>query len=215
MKKNIVIVFLLSVIVVILALNFKFTKQEETPSPEYVMCTSEAKICPDGSTVIRTGSKCEFAACPSVDTTSTISNVEYENKIISGRKLVYFRSVKQDGLSVLVTVDPIEMFSGDRATEAAMQDTKCSKEKVIVCAPSLNNSFYIRNLSKDTQTLALTLSTRVYLSSETNSANLKKISLLDLKKKYDEGSLGDLAVIPFVVTVKDGNITQVEQQYIP
>lgn len=213
MKKNIIIGFLLAVIVVILVMNFKFNKQEDTP--QYVMCTSEAKICPDGSTVIRRGSKCEFAACPSVVENNILPDAQYENKAISGRQLVYFRSVKQDGLSALVTVDPIEMFTGDRATEAAMQDTKCSKEKVISCAGSLNNGFYIRNLSKDTQTLTLTLSTRVYLSSETNSAQLEKVSLLDLKKKYDEGSLGDLALTPFAVTVKDGKITRVEQQYIP
>ncbi len=28
------------------------------------MCTLEAKICPDGSAVGRTGPNCEFAACP-------------------------------------------------------------------------------------------------------------------------------------------------------
>ncbi len=41
-----------------------------TPSPkpftptQPVACTMEAKICPDGSAVGRTGPKCEFAACP-------------------------------------------------------------------------------------------------------------------------------------------------------
>lgn len=29
-----------------------------------VMCTMEAKICPDGTGVGRTGPKCEFAPCP-------------------------------------------------------------------------------------------------------------------------------------------------------
>lgn len=32
--------------------------------PQPVACTMEAKICPDGSAVGRTGPKCEFAACP-------------------------------------------------------------------------------------------------------------------------------------------------------
>lgn len=36
------------------------TKEE----PEYTACTLEAKICPDGSSVGRTGPNCEFAACP-------------------------------------------------------------------------------------------------------------------------------------------------------
>src|SRR3989344_8659709 len=33
-----------------------------TPPP--VACTMEAKLCPDGSAVGRTGPKCEFAECP-------------------------------------------------------------------------------------------------------------------------------------------------------
>ncbi|MEK6891936.1 MAG: hypothetical protein AABX25_02000 [Nanoarchaeota archaeon] len=33
-----------------------------------VACTEEAKICPDGSAVGRTGPNCEFAPCPSADT---------------------------------------------------------------------------------------------------------------------------------------------------
>lgn len=34
------------------------------PSPGQKACTMEAKICPDGSAVGRTGPDCEFAACP-------------------------------------------------------------------------------------------------------------------------------------------------------
>jgi hypothetical protein len=41
---------------------WKLTKNE-TPSP--VACTAEAKICPDGSAVGRTGPNCEFTKCPS------------------------------------------------------------------------------------------------------------------------------------------------------
>lgn len=45
-----------------------------TPSPSSsstapVACTMEAKICPDGSSVGRTGPKCEFAPCPKPKTT--------------------------------------------------------------------------------------------------------------------------------------------------
>jgi hypothetical protein len=37
------------------------------PTPIPKACTEEAKICPDGSAVGRTGSNCEFAACPVVN----------------------------------------------------------------------------------------------------------------------------------------------------
>lgn len=35
------------------------------------VCTMEAKLCPDGSFVGRTGPKCEFAPCPAIDVTKT------------------------------------------------------------------------------------------------------------------------------------------------
>lgn len=36
-----------------------------------VACTQEAKICPDGSSVSRTGPNCDFAPCPPVTTSSS------------------------------------------------------------------------------------------------------------------------------------------------
>lgn len=32
--------------------------------PDAIACTQEAKMCPDGSAVGRSGPKCEFAPCP-------------------------------------------------------------------------------------------------------------------------------------------------------
>ncbi len=46
-------------------------KPNSLVAPGQVACTQEAKLCPDGSYVGRTGPKCEFAACPIA--TSTIS----------------------------------------------------------------------------------------------------------------------------------------------
>jgi hypothetical protein len=41
-------------------------KKGETtpPKDEPVACTMDAKVCPDGSAVGRTGPNCEFAPCP-------------------------------------------------------------------------------------------------------------------------------------------------------
>jgi hypothetical protein len=36
-------------------------------APQQVACTMEAKLCPDGSSVGRTGPNCEFARCPEPD----------------------------------------------------------------------------------------------------------------------------------------------------
>lgn len=37
-------------------------------------CTDDAKICPDGSTVVRSGPKCEFAECPTTTNTNSTTN---------------------------------------------------------------------------------------------------------------------------------------------
>lgn len=42
--------------------TFKFIEPEASAEP--VACTMEAKICPDGSAVGRSGPKCEFTPCP-------------------------------------------------------------------------------------------------------------------------------------------------------
>lgn len=39
--------------------------------PQPVACTMEAKICPDGSSVSRSGPNCEFARCPDGSTPTT------------------------------------------------------------------------------------------------------------------------------------------------
>jgi hypothetical protein len=44
--------------------TFKFINPTASPSAKPVACTQEAKICPDGSSVGRTGPNCEFAPCP-------------------------------------------------------------------------------------------------------------------------------------------------------
>ena len=56
--------------------------------PDGQMCTMEAKICPDGSAVGRTGPNCEFAACP--EETAATSTVEDEDE----RILLYTSGVR-------------------------------------------------------------------------------------------------------------------------
>lgn len=41
------------------------------PQPPPVACTMEARLCPDGSAVGRTGPNCEFVPCPTENATST------------------------------------------------------------------------------------------------------------------------------------------------
>lgn len=58
------ILILLATIVIFVAVTP--VPQPKTEQP--VACTQEAKVCPDGSAVGRTGPKCEFAPCPAAKT---------------------------------------------------------------------------------------------------------------------------------------------------
>src|SRR6185503_18234909 len=51
-----------------------------TPTPIQQACTEEARICPDGSAVGRTGPNCEFAPCPT-PATSTQSECNQDAKV--------------------------------------------------------------------------------------------------------------------------------------
>ncbi len=59
-----------------------------------VACTMEAKICPDGSAVGRSGPKCEFAQCPSLAASGSALRVGEERKI--GDVSITLNSITQD-----------------------------------------------------------------------------------------------------------------------
>lgn len=84
-----------------------------------VACTLEAKLCPDGSAVGRTGPNCEFAPCPPLTTTGTVLGtmtidpicpVEREGEPclptaehFAARKVLVF---KEDRATLVVTLTP-------------------------------------------------------------------------------------------------------------
>lgn len=78
LKYTLVIVVVVAIAVTVFGLT-KHNPVKTTPSAvlvpptEPVVCTQEAKQCPDGSYVSRTGPHCEFTACPEVAPPSTLS----------------------------------------------------------------------------------------------------------------------------------------------
>lgn len=59
---------LLGAIIIISGSIWFFSIQKGVKKNNPVACTEEAKLCPDGSAVGRTGPNCEFAACPILST---------------------------------------------------------------------------------------------------------------------------------------------------
>jgi len=67
-QKGLALIVIILIAVGILVLGggaYLWQKLEQPPSKKG--CTTEAKICPDGTAVGRTGPSCEFTACPSAD----------------------------------------------------------------------------------------------------------------------------------------------------
>ncbi|MFA6533236.1 MAG: hypothetical protein WCT22_04555 [Patescibacteria group bacterium] len=60
MKKNLVVLIVILTLATLMYIVSGFLKTDK------IACTLEAKICPDGSTVGRSGPKCEFAPCPTL-----------------------------------------------------------------------------------------------------------------------------------------------------
>ena len=60
--KNIIIVL----VVIVAGVLIWYWVGNNKASTGPVMCTQEAKQCPDGSYVSRTGPNCEFTACPGI-----------------------------------------------------------------------------------------------------------------------------------------------------
>lgn len=60
MRKTYILISILAVVIVAVAVWMNLGSKSIQP----IACTTEAKLCPDGSSVGRTGPKCEFAVCP-------------------------------------------------------------------------------------------------------------------------------------------------------
>ena len=64
MKTHILITIGIGVVFILGLLWYITEYRSTTYSPHQKACTLEAKICPDGTAVGRTGPNCEFAPCP-------------------------------------------------------------------------------------------------------------------------------------------------------
>jgi len=78
-QKNNTALYLLAAVLLLIAIMlgyalwFQLSRDtDQAEEPGEVACTLEAKICPDGTEVGRTGPNCEFAACPEEDTNDNL-----------------------------------------------------------------------------------------------------------------------------------------------
>lgn len=192
MNKKMIVIFLGAVVVLVLVISAVFYATDG--DEQQVACTQEAKQCPDGSYVGRTGPNCEFAACPAVGAEE--------------RKFFGFLRATNGGQ---LEIDEIEFLSGDEARRLGVEDTGCAPEKIEECIPSMNNGFYIRNIDQSTRAYTLADDAEVIILTNLGSPDLGPITMAEFLSKFPRPDI----VQPFSFTAKGDAITRVEEQYTP
>jgi hypothetical protein len=124
--------------------------------------------------------------------------------LADGRHPVYLKTVDASGRTI--TFDLIQFFTGDAATKAAAEDGEESPPP---------NDYYIRNVNPRLRTLPVQagapITVNVLAAQETGSST--KNVPVDLEKlaSYFPNS----GTPPFWITVAQGQVTRMEQQYLP
>lgn len=136
MKKVLFIVIIMPVILVGAVYVFARIGVEHSSG---VACTEEAKVCPDGSSVSRTGLHCEFAACP-----NDILPKNTEPEPTPGQK------VTQVGFNQSITDNDIRMTPLTLVT-----DSRCAKDVTCIAAGTVTITL---QLKKEGETRVVTLS---------------------------------------------------------
>jgi hypothetical protein len=76
MNKRLIILIIIAISATIMYVISGYTPKNIVP------CSQEVKICPNGSTILRTGPNCEFAPCPTIIVTP--SNTKTETNVDCG-----------------------------------------------------------------------------------------------------------------------------------
>jgi hypothetical protein len=124
--------------------------------------------------------------------------------LADGRHPVYLKSVDPNRRTI--TFDLIQFFTGDAATKAAAEDGKESPPP---------NDYYIRNVNPRLRTLPVAadapITVNVLAAQSTGSATKDVSVTLAKLASYFPNS----GTPPFWITVEQGQVTRIAQQYLP
>ncbi len=93
-----------------------------------IACTEEAKVCPDGSSVGRTGPECEFAACPGVPPVTEGTTSALNQKILTGGVYITPLEVVSDSRC---PVDVTCIWAGEVTLKTKLEKGNVSKDVVL------------------------------------------------------------------------------------
>lgn len=125
MRTNIFII----IIVTLVGTYFWLSLADFDVHPTPVACTTEARMCPDGTAVGRTGPSCEFSPCPTENSSSETSGRPDSNTVACTMDAM----ACPDG-SYVGRVPPSCEFSPCPAVQANI------KNRILVSTPTLNQT---------------------------------------------------------------------------
>lgn len=124
------------VIILVIGLGGFFYRNvmEQEPVPEPIACTMDAKMCPDGSAVGRSGPLCEFTACAlpnmedrEVGFSFVIPDGYVENSVVTGAdaelRLALDKAETIGGIPHNIVVRRFEIPEGETAEEVMVGET--------------------------------------------------------------------------------------------
>jgi hypothetical protein len=124
--------------------------------------------------------------------------------LADGRHPVYVKSV--DGDRQTITFDLIQFFTGEAATKAAAEDNQESPPP---------NDYYIRNVNPRLRTLPVAADAPItvnVLAAQSTGSSTKNVSVTMTKLASYFPNTG---TPPFWITVAQGQVTRIAQQYLP
>jgi len=140
------------------------------------------------------------APAPTVSAPTTSERVV----LADGRHPVYLKTVDSDRQTI--TFDLIQFFTGEAATKAAAEDGKESPPP---------NDYYIRNVNPRLRTLPVVADAPItvnVLAAQSTGSSTKDVSVTLAKlASYFPNS----GTPPFWITVEQGQVTRIAQQYLP
>lgn len=114
--KHIVFICSLCLFVLTIGLFFVlFLDQQMLLRPKQVVCTQEAKLCPGGSYVSRTGPHCEFSPCPKDE-------------------LPAYRGISEEPFQAPAPVAPLETKTEEQVPSTSKKEGVICTQEVRLCS---------------------------------------------------------------------------------
>ncbi len=136
MKNQSLVLLIIAVIIVAGTLVYAVNKKAPNNFPKQ-QCTMEAKICPDGSAVARTGPNCEFAECPNTPNPAP-------NPTLTPTPSPTIKSAKFDTPTTLNISETVTFSDGLRLTLNKIDDSRCPAGVQCIWAGELAGMFTIK-----------------------------------------------------------------------